>query len=65
MKDIIVNLFLSELVKNENIKKENIGNINPFTARSYNYAQNPNVIQKVQYLWQYLKNRKIYKIMKI
>ena len=68
MKDINVNSLLSELVKNKNVKKEDIENIErisspfnqPFTARTYNYAQNPNVIQKRQYL----KNHKIYKIMK-
>ena len=69
MKDIIVNSLLSELVKNKNVRREDIENIKhlsstfnqPFTARSYSYAQNPNVIQK----WQYLKNHKIYKIMRI
>jgi hypothetical protein len=55
MKDIIVNSLLSELVKNKNVKREDIENIKhlsstfnqPFTARSYSYAQNPNVIQKM------------------
>ena len=55
MKDIIVNSLLSELVKNKNVKKEDIENIKhlsssfyqPFLTRSYNYAQNPNVIQKM------------------
>ena len=55
MKDIIVNSLLSELVKNKNVKREDIENIKrlsstftqPFTARSYKYAQNPNVIQKM------------------
>ena len=63
MKYIIVNSLLSELVKNKNVKREGIENIKhlsstfnqPFTARSYTYAENPNVIQK----WQYLKNNKI------
>ena len=55
MKDIIDNPLLSELVKNKNVKREDIENIKylsstfnqPFTARSYNYAQNPNAIQKM------------------
>ena len=55
MKDIIVISLLSELVKNKNVKREDIENVKhlsstcnqPFTARSYNYAQNPNVIQKM------------------
>ena len=53
MKYIIVNSLLSELVKNKNVKREDIEKKHlssafnqPFTARSYNYAQNPNVIQK-------------------
>ena len=56
MKDIIVDSLLSELVKNKNVKREDIENIKylsstfnqPFTARSYNYAQNLNVIQKME-----------------
>ena len=54
MKDIIVDSLLSELVKNKNVKREDIENIKhlsstfnqPFTARSYNYAQNPKVYTK-------------------
>ena len=60
MRDVIVNSLLYELVKNKNVKKEDIENIKhlsstfnqPVTARTCNYAQNPYVIQK----WQCLKN---------
>ena len=69
MKDIILKSLLSELVKNKNVKREDIEKIKhlsstfnqPFTARSYTYAQNPNVIQKMVII----KNLKIYKIMRI
>ena len=51
MKDIIVDSLLSELVKNKNVKREDIENIKhlscTFNQPSYNYAQNPNVIQKM------------------
>ena len=68
MKDIIVNSLLSELVKNKNVKREDIENIKhlsstfnqPFTARLIMHK-----IQMSYKKWQYLKNHKIYKIMKI
>ena len=54
MKDKSISTLLSELMKNKNVKKEDIANIKHlsstfnqlFTARSYKYALNPNFMQK-------------------